>query len=195
MDNDVETQQAYTADLVTRLTELGYVGLFQQSDKTALKDIWNAPGAPDALEAIAASDNAPMLDRFLAAEILFNEGEGRRAERYKQVLAAVYAHAFADNFTKVANPWGLPGVMGGLVGQHLLAVGEPMVSELLYLLDNGTRIYYAGSQEATLAHHYGYRVKDLAAYYISKIKNIPLELDEDPIKRDDAIEKLKSELK
>ena len=70
-----------------------------------------------------------------------------------------------------------------------------MVSELLNLLENEKRVYYAGSEEATLGHHYGYRVKDLAAYYISKIRNIPLELDEDPGKRDEAIGRLKSSVK
>lgn len=190
-----EIRQAYPADLANRLTELGYIGLFQQSDDVALKDIWNAPGAPEALETIAVSSNAPKLARFLAAEILFYRDEAHRLEKHKQELARVYAIALADNFTEVANPWGLPGVTDGLAGEHLLAIGEPMVPELLHLLDNEKRVYYEGSQEATLGHHYGYRVKDLAAYYTSKIRNIPLELDEDASKRNEAIEKLKSTMK
>ena len=136
-----------------------------------------------------------MLARFLAAEVLFYKDEVHRVEEHKQKLARVYAAALADNFTEVANPWGLPGVIDGLTEEHLLAIGEPMVSELLKLLDNDKRVYYEGSEEATLGYHYGYRVKDLAAYYIGKIRNIPLELDEDPSRREETIEKLKNAVK
>lgn len=194
-ESPVEIQQAYPADLTNRLSELGYIGLFQQSDDVALKDIWNAPGAPEALETIAVSSNAPSLPRFLAAEILFYRDEAHRVEKHKQELARVYAIALADDFTQVANPWGLPGITDGLAGEHLLAIGEPMVPELLHLLDNEKRVYYEGSQEATLGDHYAYRVKDLAAYYASKIRNIALKLDEDPSKRNEAIERLKSRIR
>jgi hypothetical protein len=186
-----ETQPTYPADLANRLIELGYIGLFQQSNDVVLKDVWNTPNAPEALEAIVVSSNAPQLARFLAAEILIYQGVVQQAEKHGQELAQVYAAALAGNFTEVANSWGLPGVTNGLAEDHLLAIGEPMVPELLKLLDNEQRVYYEGSQEATLGHHFGYRVKDLAAYYLSKIRNIPFELDEDPGKRDTGIMRLK----
>jgi hypothetical protein len=191
----VEIRQAYPGDLANRLTELGYLGLFQQVGETYLQHIWNTPDAPEALETLAVSSNVPMLARFLAAEILFSLGEVRRVEIHKQELAEVYVTALADNFTEAANPWGLPGVTVGLAGEHLLAIGEPMLSELRDLLDNDKRVYYEGSQEATLGHHYGYRVKDLAAYFIGKLRNIPFEPEEDPGRRDKAIEKLKRAMK
>lgn len=191
----VEIWQAYPGDLANRLTELGYIGLFQQAGEAALKDVWNAPDAPNALETIAVSSNAPMLARFLAAEILFSQGDVRRVEKHKQVLADVYMAALADNFTEAANPWGLPSVTVGLAGEHLLAIGEPMLPKLLNLLDNYERLYYEGSQEATLGHHCGYRVKDLAAYFITKLRNVPSEPEEDPGRRDKAIEKLKHAVK
>ena len=194
-ESPVDVRQAYPADLANRLVELGHMGLYQQSDEVALADIWNTPGAPEALETLALSPDAPMLARFLAAEVLFYKEGVHRVEKHKQKLARVYAAALADNFTETANPWGLPGVLDGLTGEHLLAIGEPMVSELINLLDNDKRVYYEGSQEATLGHHYGYRVKDLAAYYIGKIRNIPLKLDEDPGRRDETIEKMKDAVK
>jgi hypothetical protein len=190
-----DARQAYPADLANRLAGLGYIGLFQQSDEAALADIWNTPGAPEALETLALSPDAPMPARFLAAELLFYKGGIHRAEEHKQQLARVYAAALADNFTETANPWGLPGVLDGLAAEHLLAIGEPMVPELLNLLDNDKRVYYEGSEEATLGHLYGYRVKDLAAYHIGKIRNTPLKLDEDPSRRDETIEKLKNAVK
>jgi len=191
----VEIRQAYPGDLANRLTELGYIGLFQQAGETYLQHIWNTPDAPEALETLAVSSNGPMLARFLAAEILFSLGDVRRVETHKQELAEVYVTALADNFTETANPWGLPGVTVGLAGEHLLAIGEPMLSKLRDLLDNDKRVYYEGSQEATLGHHYGYRVKDLAAYFIGKLTNIPFEPEEDPGRRDKAIEKLKRAMK
>ncbi len=191
----VEIRQTYPPELASRLSELGYIRLFQQSDEAALKDIWNAPGAPGALETIAVSSNAPRLARFLAAEILYSQGGVRRVEKHKRELAEVYMTALADNFTEAANPWGLPGVTRGIAGEHLLAIGEPMVSKLFNLLDNDKRVYYEGSQDATLGYHYGYRVKDLAAYFISRIRNIPFEPEEDPGRRDKAIVKLKRAVK
>jgi hypothetical protein len=191
----VEIAQAYPGDLANRLTELGYIGLFQQAGETYLQHIWNTPDAPEALEILAVSSNAPMLARFLAAEILFSLGDVRRVETHKQELAEVYVTALADNFTEAANPWGLPGVTVGLAGEHLLAIGEPMPSKLLNLLDDDKRVYYEGSQEATLGQRYGYRVKDLAAYFIGRVRNIPFELEEDPGRRDKEIEKLKRAMK
>ena len=190
-DLSVGDRQASPDDLANQLSELGYIGLFQQADEGALESIWNTPGAPGVLETLALSPQAPMLPRFLATEVLFYK-EGPRLEEQK--LARVYAAALANNFTETANPWGLPGVLEGLAGEHLLAIGEPMVPELLHLLDNDQRVYYEGSKEATLGHHHGYRVKDLAAYYISKIRHIPFEMDEDPRERDQKIEMLKDSL-
>ena len=187
--------RSHPVALASRLIELGYLAIFRQSDEIVLQGIWNTPGAPDDLEVVAASSSAPKLARFLAAEILFYQGEVLRVERHKAGLARVYGTALADRFTEVANPWGLPGFVDGLAGEHLLAIGEPMVPELLKLFGNEARVYYEGSQEATLGHHYGYRVKDLAAYFLGKIRNIHVELDEDPYKRDEAIENLKRAVK
>ena len=61
-------------------------------------------------------------------------------------------------------------------------------------MDDDRRVYYAGSQEATFGNSYRYRVKDLAAFYISQIGNSPFEVDEAPRKRDEEIEKLKNTL-
>ena len=135
-----------------------------------------------------------MLARFLAAEILFYKDGTFKVENLREKLAPVYAAALSENFTESANPWGLPGVLDGLTGEHLLALGKVIVPELVKLLDNNKRIYYEGSKEATLGNHYGYRVKDLAAYYISTIKAIPFQIDEEPIKRDGEIDTLKHKL-
>jgi hypothetical protein len=135
-----------------------------------------------------------MLARFLAAEILFYKDGTFKTENRREKLAPVYAAALSQNFTETANPWGLPGVLNGLAGEHLLALGKVIVPELVNLLDNSKRIYYEGSKEATLGNHYGCRVKDLAAYYISMINAIPFQMDEDPNKRDEEIDAIKHKL-
>jgi hypothetical protein len=189
-----EGRSSYDVELANRLTELGYVGIFQQ-EESALEALWNEAGAPKALTALALDLDAPALARFLAAEIMFYKEETYPPAEQKKPLASVYATALAQNFTGAANTWGLPDVLDGFAGEHFLTLGETALPELTNLLNDDKRMYYAGSQEATLGHHYRYRVKDLAAYYISKIRNIPLELDEDPSKRDEAIEKLKDTVK
>jgi hypothetical protein len=178
-----------------RVSALGYIELFQGSDEGLLDGIWNEPGAPDALARLSIDSQAPALARFLAAEIMFYKQAGYPPEEHKKQLASVYATALAQNFTGSANTWGMPGVLEGLAGDHFIGLGEAAVGQLVKLLDDDRRAYYAGSEEATLGNTYRYRVKDLAAFYISKIRNVPLKLDQDPGKRDEEIKKLELILK
>ena len=185
-------QQTYDVKLANRLIELGYIRFFQQPDENAVESIWNESGVPEALAALTIDPEAPTLARFLAAEIMFYKQERYPPDEQKNQLASVYATALALNFTGVANTWGLPDVLDGFAGEHFLILGEAAIPELVKLLDDDKRVYYEGSEEATLGHIYRYRVKDLAAFYIGKIRNIPLILGEDPGKRDEEIGKLKS---
>ena len=190
-----EGQQHDSSVLANRLMAMGYVELFQASDENGLDTLWKEPGVPEALASLALNLEAPALARFLAAEIMFYRKEAYPPDEQKERLASVYAPALAENFTGAANTWGLPDVLDGSAGGNFLALGEVAIPELTNLLDNDRRVYYEGSQEATLGNRYRYRVEDLAAYYICKIRKIPLELDEDPTKRDEAIEKLKNRVK
>jgi hypothetical protein len=186
--------QGNTSALANKLMKLGYIELFHGLDETALDTIWNEPGVPEALTTLAVDPGAPTLARFLAAEILFRKQESYPPEEQKKQLASVYATALAENFTEAANTWGLPGVLNGFAEEHFEVLGAAAIPELVKLVNDDKRVYYTGSQEATLGSSYGYRVKDLAAFYISKIRNIPFELNEDPRKRDKEIEKLKNSL-
>lgn len=183
--------QGDSSALANRLMTIGYIELFQGTDENALNTLWKEPEMPESLAMLTIDPEAPALARFLAAEILFYRKEEYPPDESKKQLASVYASALARNFTGSANTWGLPNVLDGLTGEHFLALGEVAIPELTNLLDDDKRVYYEGSQEATVGHYYQYRVKDLAAYYISKIRGIPLELDKDPNKRDVEIEKLK----
>lgn len=187
-----KNRQSDSTALANRLMTIGYIELFQGPDENALDTIWKEPGVPEALATLTIDPEAPALARFLAAEILFNKKETYPPDEQKKQLASVYATALVQNFTGTANTWGLPDVLVGLVGEHFVALGEAAIPPLVKLLDDDGRVYYVGSEIATLGNIYRYRVKDLTAYYISKIRNIPFALDEDPSKRDEEIEKLKS---
>ncbi len=183
-----------TSALAAKLTELGYVQIFQGGDEGALDALWNEPGAPEALARLAVDSEAPALARFLAAEVMFYKQNSYPREEQKRQLASVYAKALAENFTGAANTWGLPQVLDGFAGEHFLRLGESAVPELINLLADHRRLYYEGSQEATLGASCGYRVKDLAAFYLSRIKGFPLDMDQDSRKRDLEIERVKNSL-
>ena len=79
-------------------------------------------------------------------------------------------------------------------GQHFVALGEPAVPALVSLLDDTTRLEYGGSKEATVGNSYAYRVKDFAAFYLSRIRNLPFDVVQDPAARDKAIDALRQAL-
>ena len=82
----------------------------------------------------------------------------------------------------------------GALGTHLLEAGRAAVPTLIELLDDPRRIYYVGSQEATLGNSLAYRVKDAAAYYLGKITGTPVRFHDDPADRDAEIARLRAAL-
>ena len=181
-----------TSDLAQRLVTLGYVELFHRLDDDALNSIWGQPGAPQALEKLALDPEASTLARFLAAEVLFYKRRGYPPEEAKGRLAPIYSAALSQNFPGITNTWGLPGELDGLAGQHFVALGEAAIAELVKLLNDETGMIYSGSKDATFGNSYRYRVKDLAAFYISKTRGIPYDVHLEPKARDREIRKLQN---
>jgi hypothetical protein len=181
-------------ELVRRLTDLGYLELFQRFGEEAVDAVWATPGAPAELRRLALDPAAPMPARFLAAEVLFARQPGYPPETAKGDLAPVYAAALDENLPRMANPWGLPGQLDGPVGQHAVALGEPAAAALAGLLGDDRPIHYSGSEEATFGNSYRYRVKDIAAFLIASIRSLPFAVDRDPGVRDAEIERLRRSL-
>lgn len=181
-------------EVASRLVELGYVELFLRLDEEAIDSIWDIPRVSEVLKALAIDSKAPPLASFLAAEVLFYKLDTYPPESDKRRLAEVYAMALRENFTAMANPWGLPGSLDGDPGMHFIKLGEWAVAPLMSLLDVESEVTYGGSREATFGNRYRYRVKDLAAFYLSRIRDIRYEVVEDPGERDKRIEELKAEL-
>jgi hypothetical protein len=187
-----------TKENISRLTEtisgLGFKELFFRQDRSAVDLIWKESRDGIRLERIIKDSNAEPLTRFLSAEIMFSKNADFPTEDVKPVLVKVYATALKENFTGLANPWGLPGKLDGETAQHFVKLGPKAVTELVRLLDDNTGAMYGGSKEATFGNSYHYRVKDLAAFFIAKIRGIPLKIDKDPKLRDIEIGKLKASL-
>ena len=178
-------------DLATRLRELGYVELFQRLDDRAVTALW--PEA-DALAQLALDRGADTLARFLAADIVLDKDASRFDENDRRAIAEVYAEALREQVTLSANEWSFPDGFAGRAGEHLVGLGEAAIPALRPLLDEETLVLYEGSQEAMFGRRYRFRIKDLAAIFVSKILGVAFPDDTDPRIRDAAIADLKERL-
>ena len=189
--------------LVKSLIETGYGQLFHLSTYENLDEIWAGPGHPDALKNLVVDDKAPMEARFLAVEILQYKDAAAAAEIEPSVLALIYSSALKgsggspSDFGVYGNSWGFmsylegQGLEGaGVLGQRLLALGTEALPALVQLLQENATLAYEGSKEATVGNSLRFRVKDAAAYYIAKIRNLKIEYLDAWTDRDKMISKL-----
>ena len=184
--------------IAEKLANDGYGNFFNYFiQDQIIATVWAEAGGVAPLKAIILNEDAPMKARMLANEVLLmRECTYLRDEDVKlDRIAAVYTDALANNITGMANSWGFlykhPYNAFGPIGGMLVILGEKVVPELVKLLDNETIHLYHGSKEATVGNAYRFRVKDFAAYYICRIKNIMPVYHETHATRDAEIEKLK----
>lgn len=117
--------------------------------------------------------------------------EGLPSETKAHVLGDALAHQ------SYLNDWGYldpGGSHEGEAAQALLALGEDALPTLTPLLDDDSPVWLFGSEAATLSSSYQYRRKDFAYRYIALILGLPASFDADPAQRDQAIERLKTQL-
>lgn len=185
--------------LVAIITTEGYNGLFLLGEKSKVDSICQIPQIEKKLEAIYLDCNHPSEVRFLAAEIILSKFNKYPIKKYNTILSNLYGTALTNtgdktgNFRLSANLWGYLYEMDdvGVLGNHFIQLGDEAVPELYKLLDNEEQVLYDGSRDATIGNEYQYRIKDFAAFYISKIKNIPVKFYQDFDERDKEIERLK----
>jgi len=178
-----------------KLAQFSYSDLFMQMETETLDALWAEPDAASALHHLVQASDAPPPVAFLAAEILFAKEPGYPPSAERERLASIYGAALEQNLTRMANPWGLPDQLDEPVAQHFVSLGENAVPVLTRLLENTSGVRYGGSREATYGNSFQYRVKDLAAFYLSKIRGLPYEIKQTPQERDIEIERLKTSLK
>lgn len=179
-------------DLQTTLLKLGYHKLFMRLSYDVLEQIWNQPNAPDNLITLALDDTADPQARLLASEILFHKDHTFPPHQIRPKLVDIYCEGLKTAST--GNAWVLPDNFIGTLGKHLLQFGSLAIEPLYALLDDERIILYEGSVEATTGNRLKVRVKDLSAFFISRLKRIPFALDHDLNTRDQIIHDLKNSL-
>ena len=195
-DLNINMTDSKSDTIIKKLVEDQYGDFFNYMiQEDIISTVWREAGGVAPLKAIVIDEEAPTKARLLACEVLMkNEFTFLRDEDGKiDRVAAVYTDALVNNTTGMANSWGLLYEHNdeGPVGIMLVMLGEEAISALVKLLDNETIHQYHGSKEATIGNGYQFRVKDFAAYYICKIKNIEAVYHETHAARDEEIEKLK----
>ena len=168
-------------------------------------DLWEKLGQKKLVEIVIDKDRSPM-ERFMANEILFYKE--KTFEQDPKIIAEIYPKIIAIEQIP-PNVWGLPPYLSS-TARRLIATGELAVDHLLKLIKNKTTLLYEGSEEATMGDIKNYRVCDLVAFFISKIIDFPIKIDQNLIdlrssdrkvdenklkERDSEIEKLVVKLK
>lgn len=189
---------APAAALATKLERGAYGDFFNYAVREqAIDDVWAEPDAHANLEEIVRDRHATPRARFLASEVLFDKHFTFASAVGPPVVAEIYVDALRGNLTGMANSWGLLYEHDdeGPVGIRFVMLGEGAVPALRRLLhDDSPGPTYAGSEEATVGNAYHFRVKDFAAFYLGKIKRVPVRFHRDPADRDREIDALRRAL-
>jgi hypothetical protein len=187
-----------TAAFAKKLTEreFGRFFIYPMHNQT-IERIWQDTSHHQLLDQIL--DDALVSDeaKFLACEVFFKKDILFMQRHSPQKVAEIYINALRNNWTGMANSWGLlyEHQDEGTVGIAFLTIGQKAIPALTKLLDDErTHLKYQGSAEATLGNGYGYRIKDFAAYYIGRIIGQPLKYHPNLADRDREINNLKREL-
>jgi hypothetical protein len=189
-----------TFSLARRLTNIGYPALFKEADHAhSLDEIWKSASQQD-FERLVGDTKAPSLARFLCSQILLSKDMTFFSRTDLISLSDVYIQALLGNYTKTMSDWGFLHRNDdmGVVGSVFLVFGERSIPQIVNLLSDGTVVDY----ERTSPDVSGFdrtrlqkvRVKDFAALYLSKIKNLPIEFKIAFDERDKEIIKLKNKL-
>jgi hypothetical protein len=188
-------------NLEKQLLDAGYPGLFLYGDRGLDASIWDNGRHKGELEMILMNNLGSSQSKFLAAEVLKKYGSAI-SEEVEKSLPVVYVAALKNSSDESGNQYRLNGNAWGRVatgdigplGERILSFGDRAIPYLKVLLKDEAIILFDGSQEAMVGNEFQYRVKDFAAFFISRIKNIPLVLERDKKARDSVIERLMNTL-
>ena len=168
-------------DIAKKIKEYGYINIFWQVDDTLLNELWANGNNRDELQKIWQNKAMGLQVRLTAAEILFQKDSlfPGTDQKIKILLTRLYINALNNNGTINGNIWGLPG-FNGPAGENLFKTDKNESVRLLkLLLKNKQELNYVGSKDATYGNEYRYRVKDVAAFYLSKLLNVKYKIFKD----------------
>ena len=162
-----------------------------------IEKLWSTPDSQPKLEAVIDDRSAPAKARLVAAEVLFVH-DFTFLDRHDPVeVARIYAYALTHRTPPMANLWGLLWANGqaGLLGGRFVMLERDAIPALRPLLDDATVVdWYEGSEAATVGNGARYRIKDFAAFYLSRIVGQPIAFHTDFAARDGEIEALRKAL-
>jgi hypothetical protein len=194
-------------DLATRLAAADYRQLVSESS-TVAETLWAGGANAQALTSITLGPAQAERVRFLALELSWTRlghlPEGISKQAAATLIASALRHTPFEggNWGLAGNDWGFlwyleaDGYEGARsLGQRLISLGKDAVEPLAPLLDDASSVEYEGSKEAMVGNDLGYRVKDVAAYFIGRITGEPMKYDEDITQRDQGIQAMKARLK
>jgi hypothetical protein len=189
-----------TFALARRLTNISYPTLFKEADhEHSVNDAWNSASQQD-FETLVGDPGVSPLARFICSQILLSRDMTFLSRTDLDSLSDVYIQALLGNYTKAMSDWGFLQRNDdmGPVGSAFLIFGERSIPHLIDLLDDGRVVDYerpstdiSGLDPTRLQR---VRIKDFAALYLSRIKNIPFEFKIPFNERDKAITELKNKL-
>ena len=160
--------------------------------------LWREQSDPLPYRMLVEDPHRPGAIRFGAALVLLSKSQDGFRATNPERIAQVFAGALKDDLTVWAWPWGRLWAGSdavGTLGHVFLDLGRAAVPALKTLLDDETpRTAYEGSEEATEMAMRRYRVKDFAAYYLSRIINAKLPWEPRLAQRDQAIALLRAQL-
>lgn len=187
-------------EITKLLSRKKFYQLFLTSSSEIIDKVWQKGNGYNSLFKLIKSDKTPLDTKFFAAEILYYFKKNI-PEEYNRFLGKAYVNALkctsmrrADDWIGInADAWGGLYEMDhmGWVGKHLFNTGVSSIPFLVELLDNDTPIMYEGSEGARSGNSYGYLIKDISAYYLSKITGFKLDYVKDRDLQDEKLEKLK----
>jgi hypothetical protein len=178
------------------------------------KEIWNQGKNKERLRTVIASNKTSKKGKFVAASVLLHLKQPIDSIYLPQV-AQVYAkhlkHSARDRlsstyYSLLGSHWGVLYTQryingkratysyAGRAGEQLIQIGKPAIPSLIKLLDDTNFYFFYEGSESTSNMDYQYRVKDFAAFFLSKITKVPWQFYLDKKKRDIEIERFKKEL-
>lgn len=187
--------------LERKIFEMDYQNYLLTGDHEIAESIWQNGNNKNELEWIIESSTS-FFPKLIAAEILAQKGI-QIVSRFSQKLLETYTNALRDSSQELDTNYRFPGNLWGfineeddpgLLGERIIQFGHPMVPFLKRLLNEKGMVLYEGSEEATIGNALQCRIKDFAAYYISKIVHVPFIFHQDKELRDTEIEQLKVKL-
>jgi hypothetical protein len=183
------------------LLQLNIDGLVHELFETPTLDRFIAANHPHPrdLAACALQKAFQVRGRLAALLILYKWSDITYAKIPVETRAEVYCRALQGQVMASDDAWGSLWweADAGLLGYHVVTQGPVAIPFLVALLGDETvrNRYHGDGEKAVTLEMRHYRIKDFAAYYISKIRAYDLPWCPEFAARDAAIEEMRTALK